>query len=205
MNYVLTATNNNIEDLIDSYRGHVNIIALTQEDSYVKYVKQCTEKYTHTENDVERPISSLRWIHEGLLPKLSLVFAKGIGFGRDIDQFGVERLVPLEHEDYIKIYATDVLSNPITKSKLYLFADQIYNGNKPLVFTCTREEEDDLAILETIGRIFNDWFKIYPTTLNELECNRDIISLQPNPAYKKEVAEFMVEYRSMHQDKINLK
>lgn len=205
MNFIITATQESIEEVINAFKGHVTIVAVTQETEYVHMVKELTNNFTHTVEGVVRPVSELRWVQEGLLPKLSLAFAKGAGVIRDFDDItNIERLVPLEHEDYIRAYATDILTNPITKAKVYLFADRVYNGQKPVVFTCTSEEESDLAILETIGRVFNDWFKIYPASIYELDSNRDIMSIQPNPQYKKEVAEFMVGYNEMQKGNVNL-
>lgn len=206
MNFILTADSNKIEEVVDKFKGRVQIMAVSSEPEYLNYIQELALRYSTTDDAGKiNPVTKVS-ILTSLTPRPMLAYAKGSGYYNYVDDNGVGYQGDFSLEDYITMYLDDLITNSFTNSKLYLMAYKVYSSQMPVVVTCTDDENNDLLILDVFGKFFAEYFKILPCTIKELESNRDILRLQPDPKYFEEVEEFYRGFTEMKKNKnVNLR
>ena len=202
MNYIILATEKSIEEVLNQFNGHVKMFHIGEEISYTDYLKDVSLNYSDSNG---KPIPKLIQLND-LRPSLRSVFYKGNGFREVTDQLTGEILnEPFEDNDYIKMNSYYIVKDPMKMGCLYMLANQVYNGDRPLVFTCTQSEDEDLLLTDIINNLFVNWFKILPVSIYELLDDSAIMNSLPEPKYKNEVDNFIREYKNKNSKGVNLR
>lgn len=200
MNYVILATEVSLREVLDQFNGHVTIFHIGEGNT--DYIKELSIEYTDSK---AKPIPKL--IHlDDLRPSLMSAFYKGNGFKLVTDQYTGELInESFEDADYIKMNAYNIVKDPVKMSCLYMLANQVYNGDRPLVFTCSQREDEDLLLTNIVNHLFINWFKILPVSIYELMDDPTIMSSLPEPKFKAEVENFIRAYKEKNSSQINLR
>lgn len=202
MNYVILATEKSLDEVLEQFKGNVTIFHIGEEASYTEYIKDLSLNYIDKQG---KPVPKLIQLND-LRPSLRSVFFKGNGFKEVMDKFTGEVInESFEDEDYIKMNSYYIVKNPLKMSCLYMLANQVYNGNRPLVFTCTESEDADLLLTHIINHLFINWFKILPVSIYELMEDPAIMQSLPEPKFKTEVDNFIREYKTKGSAAVNLR
>ena len=202
MNYVILATEKSLDQVLEQFKGNVTIFHIGEEASYTEYIKNLSLNYIDRQG---KPVPKLIQLND-LRPSLRSVFFKGNGFKEVMDKFTGEVInESFEDEDYIKMNSYYIVKNPVKMSCLYMLANQVYNGNRPIVFTCTESEDADLLLTHIINHLFINWFKILPVSIYELMEDPAIMQSLPEPKFKTEVDNFIREYKTKGSAAVNLR
>lgn len=202
MNYIILATENSLEKVIEQFKGYVTIFQIGEDDNYTEFIKDASINYLDKKGNAIPKLIQLN----DLRPSLRSVFFKGNGFKEVKDKLTGEVInESFADEDYIRMNAYHVVKNPIKMSCLYLLANQVFNGDRPLVFTCTESEDIDLMLTHIVNFIFINWFKILPVSIYELMDDPAIMQSLPEPKYKQEVDNFIREYKVKGSAAVNLR
>ena len=202
MNYVILATEKSLDQVLEQFKGNVTIFHIGEEASYTEYIKNLSLNYIDRQG---KPVPKLIQLND-LRPSLRSVFFKGNGFKEVMDKFTGEVInESFEDEDYIKMNSYYIVKNPVKMSCLYMLANQVYNGNRPIVFTCTESEDADLLLTHIINHLFINWFKILPVSIYELMEDPAIMQSLPEPKFKNEVDNFIREYKTKGSAAVNLR
>ena len=202
MNYVILATEKSLDQVLEQFKGNVTIFHIGEEASYTEYIKNLSLNYIDRQG---KPVPKLIQLND-LRPSLRSVFFKGNGFKEVMDKFTGEVInESFEYEDYIKMNSYYIVKNPVKMSCLYMLANQVYNGNRPIVFTCTESEDADLLLTHIINHLFINWFKILPVSIYELMEDPAIMQSLPEPKFKNEVDNFIREYKTKGSAAVNLR
>lgn len=202
MNYVILATEKSLDQVLEQFKGNVTIFHIGEEASYTEYIKNLSLNYIDRQG---KPVPKLIQLND-LRPSLRSVFFKGNGFKEVMDKFTGEVInESFEDEDYIKMNSYYIVKNPVKMSCLYMLANQVYNGNRPIVFTCTESEDADLLLTHIINHLFINWFKILPVSIYELMEDPAIMQSLPEPKFKTEVDNFIREYKTKGSATVNLR
>ena len=202
MNYILLATEKSLEEVLEQFKGHVTIFHIGEESGYTDYIKDISLNYLNREG---KPIPKLIQLND-LRPSLRSVYFKGNGFKEVMDKMTGEIInESFEDEDYIKMNSYYIVKNPAKMACLYMLANQVYNGDRPLVFTCTDSEDADLLLTHIINHLFINWFKILPVSIYELMEDPAIMQSLPEPKFKTEVNNFIREYKTKGSASVNLR
>ncbi|MGL5745201.1 MAG: hypothetical protein ACRCXX_08635, partial [Cetobacterium sp.] len=135
MNFILTTDSNKIEEVVDKFKGRVQIMVVSSEQGYIEYIQDLALRYSSTdESGKVIPVTKVS-ILNGLTPRPMLAYAKGSGYYNYIDDNNVGYQGDFSVEDYITMYLDDLIENTHSKSKLYLMAYKVYATQLPVVIT----------------------------------------------------------------------